>query len=135
MFSPYVEPFESCPPLGDRDLHVLRSLPVEVQQDFVTDSRFRVTLENYQNGKGWSLVMDLPSPNGDASRCVVLRRKLAACDETFAHYVIAHEFAHAFLRNGGWEEISDREEAADALAASWGFAKPMKPPIWFGRSF
>ena len=41
-----------------------------------------------------------------------------------AKYIIAHEFAHAFLRNGGWGEITDAEEAADALAASWGFHKP-----------
>jgi hypothetical protein len=40
--------------------------------------------------------------------------------------VIAHELAHAYLRNGGWGEISDRELAADALAESWGFPKPMK---------
>jgi len=38
--------------------------------------------------------------------------------------VIAHEFAHAFLRNGPWGEITDVEEAADALAATWGFIRP-----------
>ena len=59
--------------------------------------------------------MDLPSADGQASRCVVLKPKLATCSEAFAWYVIAHEFAHAFLRNGGWGEIKDREEAADAV--------------------
>jgi hypothetical protein len=58
------------------------------------------------------------------SRSVVLRRRLAECAEDFAHYVIAHELAHAHLWNGGWGEISDPEDAADALAASWGFARP-----------
>ena len=43
------------------------------------------------------------------------------------YYVIAHEFAHAYLRNGGWGEILDREEAADALAAHWGFPRPAGP--------
>ena len=60
----------------------------------------------------------------EGSRCVVLRPKLEVASESFANYVIAHEFAHAFLRNGGWGEITDVEEAADALAASWGFHKP-----------
>ena len=38
-------------------------------------------------------------------------------------YVIAHELAHAVLRNGGRWGSDDPEEAADALAAQWGFAK------------
>jgi hypothetical protein len=57
---------------------------------------------------------------------VVLRPKLERASESFAKYIIAHEFAHAFLRNGGWGKITDVEEAADALAASWGFYKPAK---------
>ena len=68
--------------------------------------------------------MPTPGPTGESSRCVVLRPKLADCSEAFAYYVIAHEFAHAYLRNGGWGNISDVEEAADALAASWGFRRP-----------
>jgi hypothetical protein len=54
----------------------------------------------------------------------VLRLKLSHCDEAFAFYVIAHEFAHAFLRNGPWGDITDVEQAADALAATWGFCRP-----------
>jgi hypothetical protein len=42
--------------------------------------------------------------------------------------VIAHEFAHAWLRNGPWGEISDVEEAADAVAAVWGYLRP--PGTW-----
>ena len=68
--------------------------------------------------------MACPSAIDSVSRCVVLRRKLAQASEAFAKYVIAHEFAHAYLRNGGWGEITDIEEAADALAASWGFIRP-----------
>ena len=75
------------------------------------------------------MFMDLPSGGSAVSRCVVLRGKLDRAPENFALYVIAHEFAHAFLRNGGWKEISDKEEAADALAASWGYPKPARR--WF----
>jgi Zn-dependent peptidase ImmA (M78 family) len=55
---------------------------------------------------------------------VVLKPQLAECAKTFAHYVIAHELAHACLHNGGWREMDDPETAADALAACWGFPKP-----------
>ena len=125
LLQSYLEPFVGFEPLPQRVLHVLTSLPQEVLQDFLEDPRFRVTMDNFQPGKGWTLIMDLPCPSGSCSRCVVLRRKLANADEGFALYVIAHEFAHAYLRNGGWGEIQDREEAADALAASWGFKRPL----------
>lgn len=119
-----LESLTDCEPLRQRALVVLNALPPDVQRDFIDDARFRITLENYLPGKGWSLWMDAPGPVGNASRCVVLRSKLADCAEAFAHYVIAHELAHAFLGNGGWGEITDREAAADALAASWGFTRP-----------
>ena len=131
-FSKYLEPFRDHQPLDQRILHVLNALPEDIQQDFLCDDRFQVVLDNYQRGKGWSLIMDLPSADGQASRCVVLKPKLATCSEAFAWYVIAHEFAHAFLRNGGWGEIKDREEAADALAAHWGFSRPSHLANWFG---
>jgi hypothetical protein len=67
--------------------------------------------------------MNLPK-GGTSSRCVILREKLTRAPETFARYVIAHEFAHAFLRNGPWRQYSDREQAADALAEHWGYPKP-----------
>jgi hypothetical protein len=103
---------------------VLGALPEEIQRDFLDDPRFRITVETFQPGRGWTLWMAAPDPGGGGSRCVVLRRKLATCEEAFGLYVIAHELAHAYLRNGGWGEITDREEAADALAASWGFRRP-----------
>ena len=131
VLSKYLEPFADLPILQERIVKVLRSLPQEIQADFVHDKRFQITLDNFQAGKGWSLVMDLPPPGGDASRCVVLKPKLENCGEAFACYVIAHEFAHAFLRNGGWGEITDREDAADALAAKWGFERPSPLMRWF----
>jgi hypothetical protein len=71
----------------------------------------------------------LPGNAGDLHSRARLDTLYADSNEAFAHYVIAHEFAHAYLRNGGWNEITDREEAADALAASWGFRRP---PLWAG---
>ncbi|GAB5517360.1 MAG: hypothetical protein Rhob2KO_50850 [Rhodopirellula baltica] len=123
-FSEYIAPFEEYPVLQERVLAVLRQLPEDVQADFLNDDRFRVEIDNYVPGVGWSFLMPAPGVDGNGSRCVILRSKLADATEGFAQYVIAHEFAHAFLRNGGWGEITDIEEAADALAASWGFTRP-----------
>jgi len=128
MFAQFLVAFEDCEPLRTRLLRVLESLPGEVTRDFLEDPRFQITQDNYEAGKGWSLWIAAPEAVGVRSRCVVLRRKLAVCGEAFAHYVIAHELAHAHLHNGGWGEISDREEAADALAAHWGFVRPRE--VW-----
>jgi hypothetical protein len=127
-FAAYLEPFSEHPVLEQRVLHVLEQLPAEVQRDFLDDQRFNVIVDNYQPGIGWSFIMPAPGRGGNGSRCVVLRIKLADASEPFALYVIAHEFAHAYLRNGGWGEITDIEEAADAMAASWGFERP-KPVV------
>ncbi|MGB7345992.1 MAG: hypothetical protein WBD20_17370 [Pirellulaceae bacterium] len=130
-FEKYLTSFANCKPLDTRVLHVLNALPDDIQEDFLDDPRFQITVDNFQEGKGWTLVMDLPGADGGGSRCVVLKPKLATCDEAFAWYVIAHEFAHAFLRNGGWDDITDPEEAADALAAHWGFVRPRSFSGWF----
>ena len=123
-FAVYLEPFSEYPILQRRVRHVLEQLPTEVQQDFLDDHRFKVIIDNFQPGVGWSFLMSAPGSLGNGSRCVVLRSKLADAHEPFALYVIAHEFAHAYLRNGGWQDITDIEEAADAMAASWGFGRP-----------
>ena len=103
---------------------MLQRLPVTVQLDFNDDPSFQITLEDYSPEQGWRLFMACPSTASPVSRCVVLRRRLEQRSDEFAQYVIAHEFAHAYLRNGGWGEITDIEEAADALAANWGFQRP-----------
>ena len=123
-FAALIEPFVDYPLLQERVLSVLQALPDEVQRDFVDDPRFGSAIDNYEPGKGWTLLMPMPGAPGEGSRRVVLRPKLEVASEAFTKYIIAHEFAHAFLRNGGWGEITDVEEAADALAASWGFHKP-----------
>jgi hypothetical protein len=120
QFAPYAQ-------LHSRLAWVLRALPEPVQRDFMEDETFCITLEDYTPETGWKLFMACPTSTGMVTRCVVLRCKLNEMPVGFTDYVIAHEFAHAFLRNGGWGEITDIEMAADALAASWGFARPQLP--------
>lgn len=106
-------------------LTVLEALPDEVVNDFLSDSRFTMAVDQFTPGKGRSVWMAPPDPNGNASRSVILKPRLDECDEMFALYIIAHELAHAYLHNGGWNQITDPEDAADALAASWGFSSPL----------
>lgn len=129
MFSAYLEPFADCEPLKHCLRNVLNALPDSVIRDFVDDHRFRVTMDQVIPGKGRTVLLASPGPVGKGSRCVVLKRRLADRSEAFACYVIAHEFAHAYLRNGGWGEITDAEDAADALAASWGFRRPAEDRV------
>ena len=131
MFSAHLEAFQHHEPLRQRVLYVLSTLPKEVQQDFLSDPRFTVALDNYVPGEGSTVFMAAPGGTGDGSRSVVLKPRLSECHEAFAHYVIAHEFAHAYLRNGPWGEITNVEDAANALAASWGFPMPDERP-WVG---
>ena len=131
MISAHLESFDQHEPLRQRVLNVFSALPDEVQQDFLSDRRFTVSLDNYVPGEGSVVFMAAPGGTGDGSRSVVLKTRLSECDEAFAHYVIAHELAHAYLRNGPWGEITDVEDAANALAAAWGFPMPDQLP-WVG---
>ena len=124
ILAAYLEPFDELEPLRDRVLFVLSALPREVRRDLLQDPRFRMTLDDFVPGEGRTVWLACPGPGGNGSRCVVLKPRLADCAKTFAHYVIAHELAHAYLHNGGWGDIDDPETAADALATSWGFARP-----------
>ena len=105
-------------------LTVLHALPDAVRRDFVDDHRFRIALDEVVPGVGRTVRLASLGPVGEGCRCVVLKRRLAERSKGFACYVIAHEFAHAYLRNGAWGDITDIEVAADALAASWGFQRP-----------
>ena len=114
--------FRDHPTLGLRIKSVLETIPADYRNDLLSDPSFLISLDDYTPGKGRTVMLAHPSTSG-SSRCVVLKPRLESCSETFCCYIIAHELAHAWLNNGGWGEITDREEAADALAASWGFAK------------
>ncbi len=126
MFTEYLEPFVELKPLRKRVLVVLTALPDEVQHDFLEDPLFRITLDDFMPGKGRTVWLASPGPGRNGSRCVVLKPQLADCPKALAHYVIAHELAHAYLHNGGWGGIDDPEAAADAVAASWGFPQPAR---------
>ena len=121
----YVERSVGKDPLVPRIVAVLQRLPRAVLKDFLEDSRFRLRMDDFVSGQGRTVWMASPESGGNGSRCVVLRPSLASCREEFAHYVIAHELAHAHLRNGSWGAIEEPEEAADALAGTWGFDRPV----------
>lgn len=133
MFAAYLEDFAELPSLRERILHVLTSLPEEVQQDFLNDPKFSVAVDTYVPGQGSTVFMAPPGPPGDSSRSIVLKPLLDTCSDAFAYYVIAHEFAHAFLRNGPWGEITDVEDAANALGAHWGFPRTDDTPWRRGK--
>ena len=117
----FLEPFREHAPLAARVRIVLNGLPEDVIRDFTDDPNFRIALDDFVAGRGRIVWLAGFTALVSESRSVVLKPGLAHCSESFACYVIAHEFAHAFLRNGSWKEFHDREDAADALAASWGF--------------
>jgi hypothetical protein len=120
----YVERFVEDGNLATRITTVLCAIDEGSRRDLMMDPRFRISVDLIVPGTGRQVWMSCPHPNGGGSRSVVLKQRLAVCGADFAHYVIAHELAHACLRNGGWGGIEDAEEAADALAAKWGFARP-----------
>ncbi len=110
--------------LHDHFLDVLIAVPFRVREDVMTDCRFRVF--DYEPGPG-CVCVPVSSPARGAlggSRCVVLKRTLRERAASFVRYVIAHELAHAHLRNLGRHPGEDPEHAADALAAEWGFPRP-----------
>lgn len=127
LFSRFLKPFDEYPKLRSRVRTVLEQLPKDVIDDFLQEEGFHVSLENFVPGQGSSVWMAMPKEIGTVSRAVILRKRLNDCDEAFALYIIAHEFAHARLHNGSWGEITDPELAADALAATWGFPKVARP--------
>ncbi len=102
---------------------VLSLLPGEVRHDLVSDPNF--ILADYEPAPGYVAHIPVGMPTRlRASRSVVLKRTLRRRPEAFVKYVIAHELAHAHLRNGGRWPGDDPEFAADALAAAWGFPRP-----------
>ena len=102
---------------------VLIELPDVVRDDLLTDKSFRIC--DYEPGPGVVAHVPVGLPGRRrASRSVVLKRTLRRRPPAFVRYVIAHELAHAHLRNRGRWPGDDPEHAADALAAEWGFPRP-----------
>lgn len=109
--------------LRERTLVVLRALPSEVRSNLIEDEGFLMVVHDPRRPDSMRVWLAVPGPQR-ASRCVGLKLSLARRPPDFAHYVIAHELAHAFLGNRGRWEGDDPEVAADALAGQWGFPRP-----------
>ena len=102
---------------------VLLALPEPVRDDLMSDPTF--VLYDYEPGPDvvMQVPVGVPGERGH-SRSVVLKRTLRHRPRGFVCYIIAHELAHAYLRNEGRHADEDPEFAADALAAEWGFPRP-----------
>jgi hypothetical protein len=102
---------------------VMVRLPDHVRDDFLGDPAF--LLCDYEPAVGAMTVVPVGPPRRNAAgRSVVLKRTLRRRPDAFVRYVIAHELAHAHLRNAGRFPGEDPERAADALAAEWGYPRP-----------
>lgn len=100
---------------------VFQNLPEPVRADLMDDPSFVVC--DYEPGP--DVVMHVPMRfNGKAGRSIVLKRTIKRRPVPFVRWLIAHELAHAYLRHAGRFENEDPENAADALAAEWGFPRP-----------
>ena len=119
--------FELDAALHEHVLHVMRAMPDDVRDELLSDDAF--TLYDYEPGADTMMRVPVGVPGIDGgSRSVVLKRTLRHQSAAFARWVIAHELAHAHLRNQGRWEGDDPEHAADALAARWGFPRPVRRP-------
>jgi hypothetical protein len=103
--------------------HVLNRLPVAVLEDVMGEGG--IVLYDYDPGPGVVMHVPVNAPTRlGGARSVVLKRTLCRRSPGFVRWLIAHELAHAHLRNGGRWPGDDPEQAADALAAAWGFSRP-----------
>ena len=102
---------------------VMGAMPAVVLTDLLGDPGFVISDYDPMAGRTFQVAVGLPTRRGPA-RAVVLKRTVLRRPLAFVRWVIAHELAHAHLRNGGRFPGDDPEDAADALAAEWGFPKP-----------
>jgi hypothetical protein len=109
--------------LADHAAAVFDALPPAVRDDLMNDPAF--AMYDYEPGPGvvMHVPVRMPAARG-AGRSVVLKRTVLRRPVAFVRWVIAHELAHAHLRNAGRWAGDDPEHAADTLAAGWGFPKP-----------
>ncbi len=136
QLSTFVDRYIAHPILRERIIAVLESLPIEVVQDLLNDGRFTMVVDDPKDGRQTRFHIPLPGVGDEGSRMIAWKISLAEAPLDFANYVIAHEFAHAFLRNRGRTRDEDPEDAADALAAQWGYDKPLSAMrfTWWRRS-
>ena len=102
---------------------IMVCLPDHGLDDFLGDPGFGLC--DYEPMAGATTLVPVGPPRRNAAgRSVVLKRTLRRRPDAFVRYVIAHELAHAHLRNAGRWPGEDPERAADALAAEWGYPRP-----------
>ena len=122
----WLRPFALDEGLHAHTAEVVASLPPHVRDDLMGDPAF--VMCDYEPAAGRAFLVPVKLPRGGPSRSVVLKRTLRSRPVPFVRWVIAHELAHAHLRNKGRFPGDDPERAADALAGDWGFPKPAKMP-------
>ena len=127
----WLEPFGLDPFVRQHVASVLAALPDAVRNDLMQDGNFHLC--DFEPGVESFLVPMRLADRHKASRSVVLKRTLRDRSAPFVHWLIAHEFAHAHLRHAGRTRDEDPEHAADALAAQWGFPKPVNWRAEFRR--
>ena len=121
--SAWLESFKLEPSLHGHVAAVVAALPVAVLDDLLGDPGF--VLCDYEPMLGTMVCVPVRlGLRRRPARSVVLKRTLRRRPEKFIRWVIAHELAHAHLRNRGRFEGEDPEHAADSLAADWGFPRP-----------
>jgi hypothetical protein len=104
-------------------VEVVAMLPESVRDDLMGDPGF--VMHDYEPGDRVVTHVPVGAPSaGRPGRAVSLKRTLRRRPTEFVRWVIAHELAHAHLRNRGRFEAEDPEVAADSLAAEWGFPRP-----------
>ena len=115
--------FQLDPRLFAHVAEVVECLPALVRDDLMDDPSF--VLHDYDPMERSMTCVPVATPSrGRPGRSVSLKRTLNRRPVEFVRWVIAHELAHAHLRNRGRSEQEDPEIAADSLAADWGFPKP-----------
>jgi hypothetical protein len=122
LIDSYLDRFTLDATLRPHVAEVFAALPEHVRGDFMGDPTF--LLCDYEPALTAAHIRVAAPGRGGPSRSVVLKRTLRRRPVGFVRYVIAHELAHAHLRNGGRTPGEDPEFAADDLAADWGFPKP-----------
>ena len=120
----WLRPFNLDAALHAHTAQVVASLPPHVREDLMDDPSFSMCDYEPRAGAAFHVRVKMPAAHRRPGRSVVLKRTLRTRPESFVRWVIAHELAHAHLRNGGRWVGDDPEHAADALAEGWGFPRP-----------
>ena len=119
----WLQPFGLDGQLHEHVVAVVVELPDPIRTDLLTDPSFQFS--DYEPGRDVVAMIRVAAPSARRpGRSVVLKRTLRHRPPAFIRYIIAHELAHAYLRNAGRWPGDDPETAADALAAEWGFGRP-----------